>query len=362
MTKQNNFDFLRFLFAIFVIVSHSYPLSGTPSCDWLCEITKGELQFSDIGVKGFFIISGYLIFQSLLRSKSLTDYFWKRCLRLFPALLIVLLLTVLLAPIVYEGNVSYWENKSIYSYISKNLSLFKLQYSISGVFEKNSYGSAINGSLWTICYEFTMYVLLAALFFFRKNERVLRVAFFVFYSLFAGYFFFLKDDLAYRFLDVQSTTLAEFGLFFLGGSFLALLKFDQFKFLKLATLVSGVLILCSESLIQDPVIFRIVLWPFFIIGIGLQSFKYISRIGEKIGDLSYGIYIYEFPIQQTLMYYFKLNALELMFLSIPISIFFGYLSWHLVEVKMLRYKNVNPLLFFKSIFNKLKGDTNSVKC
>lgn len=362
MTKQNNFDFLRFLFAIFVIVSHSYPLSGAQSCDWLCEITNGKLQFSDLGVKGFFIISGYLIFQSLLRSKNLTDYFWKRLLRLFPGLMVVLLLTVLLAPIVYEGNTSYLENKSSYSYFFNNLSLFKLQYSISGVFEKNIYGSAINGSLWTICYELTMYVLLSALIFFRKDGRSLKLAFSVFYIVFAGYYFFLKDDFAYRFLDLQSSFLSEFGLFFLGGSFLALLKFDQFKFLKFATIVSGVLILFSEYLIQDPFIFRVVLWPLFIIGIGLQSFKGISRIGEKIGDLSYGIYIYGFPIQQTLMYYFKLNALELMFLSIPISIFFGYLSWHLVEVKMLKYKNVNPLILFKEIFSKIVSDKKSIKC
>lgn len=66
----NNFDFLRLLFEILVIVTHSYPLSGDESFDALFTVTGGNLQFSYIAVKGFFIISVYLIFQSLLRSET----------------------------------------------------------------------------------------------------------------------------------------------------------------------------------------------------------------------------------------------------------------------------------------------------
>ena len=139
---KNNFDFLRLLFATFVIITHSYPLSGTIECDWLCEITNSKMLFSYLGVRGFFIISGYLIFQSLLRSKGLVDYYWKRFLRLFPALLLVLLLTVILAPLVYDSNVSYLSNPSIYSYVYKNMSLYRLQYTIPGVFENNIYFSS----------------------------------------------------------------------------------------------------------------------------------------------------------------------------------------------------------------------------
>jgi peptidoglycan/LPS O-acetylase OafA/YrhL len=362
MIIKNNFDFLRLLFAIFVIVSHSYPLSGSKHYDWLCEFTNGKLEFSYVGVKGFFIISGYLIFQSLSRSKNWVDFFWKRFLRLFPALLIVLLITILLAPIVYESKVNYLENKSIYSYVYKNFFLFRLQYGIPGVFETNIYGSAINGSLWTICYEFTMYILLSCLIFFKANKKKLKAIFFFFYFLFFVFFFFYRNNLVFNFYNLESSLLGELGLFFLGGSLLALLNFNRFKYIKIAIVISGLLILFSELLISDPFIFRILLWPVLIIGFGIQSSMYINSIGQKIGDMSYGIYIYGFPIQQTLMYYFKLEALELMFLSIPMSMLFGYLSWHLIESKMLKFKDETPMFYVNLIYNKVIGNNKSIKC
>ena len=59
--KINNFDFLRLIFASFVIITHSYPLSGIKECDLMCQISNGQISFSYIGVRGFFVISGYLI-------------------------------------------------------------------------------------------------------------------------------------------------------------------------------------------------------------------------------------------------------------------------------------------------------------
>lgn len=89
----NNFDFLRLLLASFVIITHSYPLTGREEHDWLYQITNGQTLFSYIAVRGFFAISGYLIFQSMLQSKNIINYYWKRFLRIFPGLFIVLLLS-----------------------------------------------------------------------------------------------------------------------------------------------------------------------------------------------------------------------------------------------------------------------------
>jgi peptidoglycan/LPS O-acetylase OafA/YrhL len=55
-------------------------------------------------------------------------------------------------------------------------------------------------------------------------------------------------------------------------------------------------------------------------------------------DASYVIYIYSIPIQQTLMYFFKLKTYELIILSVMCSIVFGYLSWHIIEKRALKYK------------------------
>jgi peptidoglycan/LPS O-acetylase OafA/YrhL len=72
---------------------------------------------------------------------------------------------------------------------------------------------------------------------------------------------------------------------------------------------------------------------------------------RKIGDMSYGIYIYSFPIEQTFMYYFKFNIYELMISSLVVSIIFGYLSWHFIEKKALKYKKD---LYFNSLIKQTR--------
>lgn len=75
MIKINNFDFLRFLFAIFVIITYSYSLSGDKGWDWLGELSNGNLQFSYIGVKGF-LSSVVILFYRVFREVSIVvNYF-----------------------------------------------------------------------------------------------------------------------------------------------------------------------------------------------------------------------------------------------------------------------------------------------
>ena len=92
--QANNFDLLRILFAWFVIVSHAYVLNGDGATDPLFVATNSTFLFSFIGVKGFFIISGYLIFKSMMVSTSIFEYLVKRVLRIFPALAVVLIITL----------------------------------------------------------------------------------------------------------------------------------------------------------------------------------------------------------------------------------------------------------------------------
>jgi peptidoglycan/LPS O-acetylase OafA/YrhL len=71
--------------------------------------------------------------------------------------------------------------------------------------------------------------------------------------------------------------------------------------------------------------------PPLVLLIGTASVKPIALLTEKTGDLSYGIYIYAFPIQQALMHFFNFGPFELMITSLPLSIAAGYASWHWVE-------------------------------
>lgn len=339
ISRSNNFDFLRLVFASLVIITHSYALSGATQGDPLSQLTNSQMEFSYLGVHGFFIISGYLIFKSLLRCKGLADYYWKRLLRLFPALLVVLFLTVLLAPAVYESSVPYLQNKSVYTYIPQNLTLFFRQKGIDGVFENNPYKHSINGSLWTICYEFSMYVMVSLLFFIRKKAFVKTVVILLFISsyiltIFQPYFLygvFVK-------LGLGSNHFYNLMCFFAGGMVLTYLNASK-RTENILIIASFIVLIVSVYLNISQYTCYITL-PLLVILIGERSTRYINKVGEVIGDTSYGIYIYSFPIQQALVYFFKFDTVMLFIFSLPLSILLGYISWHLIEKRALSYKNL----------------------
>lgn len=357
MTHQkNNFDFLRLLFASFVIITHSYALTGmSGENDWLGKLTNGQTTFSYIGVMGFFSISGFLIFQSLTRSKNVIDYYWKRVLRIYPALLVVLLLTVLLAVIPYPYGVHhYLHNPSVKSYFLNNITLFRIQFSIDGLFQDTPVKGAINGSLWTIPYEFFFYIILSLLFLVKKGlEKYVLLT----VLMFLLNLYFYKDAKPWTFLYLDSKYIIELGVFFVSGSVLAAFEIQKFSHQKTLCVIALVLMILSFNYLTFS-IFKFFSLPMLVILFGLSSTKYLSDIGEKIGDISYGVYIYGYPVQQTLMHYFKFNALQLMICSLFITFILGFLSWHLVEKRALKLKNLNPALLFKPSVKGRPEQTN----
>jgi peptidoglycan/LPS O-acetylase OafA/YrhL len=250
----------------------------------------------------------------------------------------MLLLTVLLGFFVYNGTIPYFENKEVFTYVPRNLFLLDMQYSITGIFESNPYKSAINGSLWTICYEFLFYILLPALIVCRKNIKAIRLLLalaFVIAVLINIFFITLAKHVAI--FGLMGNYVVLFGTFLIAGALLAAIDIQQIK--NKSTIVLFLLAVASVCVYFDVFdAIQYLVLPVVIILIGLQSTKYINSINSWIGDVSYGTYIYGFPVQQTLMYYFKLDQVTLCFYSIVISLIFGFLSWHLIEKNALKLK------------------------
>jgi peptidoglycan/LPS O-acetylase OafA/YrhL len=158
---DNNFNLLRLVAASSVIFSHAYDITSG-----LHDPLSARIGYSAgwVAVSAFFSMSGYLIYKSALRTPSAADYMSARCLRILPGLWAMLIITTLalssnsvLSLADYLGMSETWE------YIFGNAIMYRPRYELPGVFLGNPLVGVINGSLWTLRFEFTCYILVIAL-------------------------------------------------------------------------------------------------------------------------------------------------------------------------------------------------------
>lgn len=335
--KDNNLNFIRFCAAILVIFSHSFPLTyGSDNKEVLYIISNGQETFGSVAVKIFLIISGFLITQSWDRKKDLKTFFKARILRIFPALMVVILLTTfILGPIfTTEPLAKYFTNTKTYKYIL-SISLIKMQYNLPGVFENNIYKGAVNGSLWTLYYEFACYCIVAFLGHMNiLKKTVVLILFLVCYLL------SLNGHLGFMLTS-----------YFVAGMITYIYK-DKIKLNRKLNLVFIILLVFSIYLNLTKYIFPFAL-TYIIICFAFNSKLKLNLFGSK-NDLSYGIYIYAFPIQQIISYLLKDNIhwyINLI-ISLPLTLICAYASWNIIEKPFLNMRNIRIRnLKFNNIIN-----------
>ncbi len=345
--NENNFDLLRFIAASLVIITHSYALIGIGENDFLVRLTKKTLSFSHLGVAIFFVMSGYLILQSAINTKSVLSYFWKRILRIIPGLFAVLLICVfILGPIISTLSLgSYFSKSETYLHLL-SVTIYNISHlDLPGVFVNNP-TNAVNGSLWTLQYEFTCYIFVAFfVFIFPIRVRVknyLLVGIFIlmiFIRIFLGEKYFWFNYSSPFLLGLNLMYTFEWFVYFISGMVLFIMK-DK---LKSVGLVSALLLIFYVLfLILNYTIFaRYLLYLLVPVIVYYIVFK-LPRISfiSKYGDISYGMYIYAFPVQQLIICMFpKINIDLYIIISILITIPFALFSWHLIEKRALKYKN-----------------------
>ena len=350
--NQNNFHFLRFFAAALVMYGHAYPLTGRGNLDKIQELSLGVFPTAHMGVCIFFTISGYLIAKSLLSSSSSFNYLWKRLLRLIPGLTIATLFTILIVgPLATTFSLrEYFTAPATFNYI-KVLKLFPPYIDIlPGVFT-NQPSSNVNGSLWTLSYEFTCYIalLLTCIFFRRHYKTILLVVFIIIWSTFPFWQDFLSSlsHTTMPVLKLQLNDLLNFGLYFLGGSVMFLYR-DKIHYSLRYLLVLVFLLILSYLLSSTWGILplSIIFWiRYLVIIYGVLYFglsKGLLNHFESIGDLSYGLYIYAYPVQQLLVHFLGIDAspFSMFVLTMLMTIPLAWLSWKFVEEPSLRLKSL----------------------
>src|ERR1700728_122809 len=167
MSRDNNFDALRLLAAATVICSHSFLIAdGNENSEPLIVLSGRQSILGLAGVFVFFAISGFLVTQSFVETRSPWRYLLKRCLRIFPGFFVALVLAgFVLAPMVTTLPLhQYFLSPAPYRYVFWNMLFDLRQHELPGVmFVDNPVGLEVNGSLWTLGYEFQMYLMVLAL-------------------------------------------------------------------------------------------------------------------------------------------------------------------------------------------------------
>lgn len=320
--RDNHFNLIRMVAASGVLVSHAYPITLGPGVvepleGWLHGVSLGR-----VSVYVFFALSGFFITKSFDRGSGLGRFLRARVLRLYPALAVVLVLTVGVAGLVLTTAPAPAVWAAAPEYLWRNLSLYRMRYDLPGVFETNPFGPAINGSLWTLFHEVACYsgVVLAGIAGLFRARRALAVAL-------AG-FVALQLALPQLPLHPKLSVLLDLAFPFAIGS-----AFYVWRDRVPLRLSLGLALAALAALAWATPLFQVVFVPalsYWVFLIGLAEAPRLLAY-NRLGDYSYGTYIYAFPMQQLMAWFGVSTALGNMALAFPATLVCAVLSWHLVE-------------------------------
>ena len=334
--RANNFDFLRLIAALTVIYSHSYLIAyGTQRTEPLVWATHNQCSLGLAAVFIFFVISGYLVTESYCRNPNPAGFTLRRATRIYPALVVNgLVISFVLGPIVTTLPLpAYLHDPGLRTFLAHYATLWPGPLKLPGVlFSQTAVDNLVNGAFWTLVFEVMMYatvLVLGVLRLLRLETALVLLAVGIVavwwdehWSLtWLGYLrgwlwmlshfaagmvmYFLRDRLVFRWywtaaavgLLVLTSQLGEFTTFF--------------------ALSSGYLTLYAATARY---------WP---------RLDYARRVG----DFSYGLYIYGWPCEQLMMWLSGGRApwwgvaLGGLALTVPLA----WLSWHGVEKWALRW-------------------------
>jgi peptidoglycan/LPS O-acetylase OafA/YrhL len=321
--RANNFDLLRLGAAALVLISHGYAVTGR--FEPLTLATGRSL--GHIGVLVFFAISGFLVTRSWLTEPSVLAYAAKRALRLLPALFVALLVCAfVIGPLVSGASPGqYFTSADPYRYVAQNALLRTSFQSLPGVFEGNPYPNSVNGSLWTLWWEVLAYggvLVLAGLAMLRPRRALVAVAALV----------------VFAWSMPQQPALWLLVAFGLGG--LLYVHRDRVPLRgAIALVLLGIWVLSWKSRLHEPA--AAVAFTYLTIYLALLPQLRATRwLRSQVGDVSYGVYLYAFPLEQVVVHLVgpPVSPWAVIGLAAPAILAAALISWRVVEAPSMRLK------------------------
>ncbi|MBD1363618.1 acyltransferase [Mucilaginibacter sp. ZT4R22] len=335
--RDNNFDQIRFIAATLVIFSHAYLVTGAFGREPLINAV-GFTDLGEVGVKVFFTISGYLVTKSLYSQPTLGSFVWARVLRIFPALFVsVLFCALVIGPICTTLPLGeYLFNRVTLRFIWRLATLHNFSNVLPGTFGQNPYPAAINNPVWTLAAELLFYAVVLALglilLIWKKQFNTILKALPVLIAVlvfFAG----ITYDAGYMHWVLSWAVL--FGL----GAFCYF--FCRYIIISIPLFCGLLLTSIAFFYFKLPML----MWVYNITLVyGVFIFAYHPRLQvkgfHKLGDLSYGLYIYAFPIQQLVVAKIPgISITGVFFMAYIPALGLAALSWYFVEKPALKLKS-----------------------
>jgi len=345
ISHENNFDLIRLFAAFQVLLLHHLAFFEFDN-DQVVKITE-KLIWNFPGVNIFFIISGYLIFQSLERNNPIS-FLKKRVKRIFPALAVCFVLTVAL--MLYFGSLN---TQDIFSFdfvkwTAAQLTIFQF-YNPDLV---RDFGfSPPNGALWTISVEIQYYLFVAALWYLwlkklsRKRQNIILIFFFIVSAVYNYTFHsvFKPESVFYK---LSFVFFISYLYFFIAGALIYINRSFFIPKLK-GKAIFWVLLLVVVGVLLDFFQIRYSRYAFnglsfvmLLLLTGLTFSLAFTRIGIsksilKGNDFSYGIYIYQMPILNVFFHLHFNTSFSQLICSIGLCFLMGVISWFAIEKQIL---------------------------
>jgi peptidoglycan/LPS O-acetylase OafA/YrhL len=327
VTRYPNFDFLRLAAALSVLFSHAFLIAeGDQMHEPLIMLSDNQGILGLFGVFVFFTISGFLVTQSFESSRTPLRFLAARLLRIYPALIVCLAICVLvIGPAVTSLPFDeYLRHPDTWRFLRKNLLMQGFDESLPGVvFVDNAVGTVVGGCFWSLRFEIYFYLMVLALGTLRLLDRRSAVV-------------LLTGGLAASYFG----WLGGFG-WLLPYFAIGMVMF----YVTRSGRPSGALAVAAALGIVATVFLGQMLFAFALFGGYLAIYLATSRRivlprAGRFGDLSYGLYIYGWPIEAYVAHAFGGTATwwQVFLIGTAVALIVAFLSWHLIERPALRLK------------------------
>ena len=323
--KSENLHLMRFVASIMVILSHSFIISTASEAEeWFVVLSNSQVTMGGFAVAIFFLCGGYLIAMSAEKNQSARKFFSARILRLFPPLVFSTFFTIILCGFFSEyGQILYYFSPTTWAYMRN--CYFERVYYLPGVFTGNPYGAVVNGSLWTLPVEFICYILcfIAMKMKLTKKKSYPFTVPIVLLGAYGVWF------LGYGIPSVREL-IRPVLLFYVGMGYWIYREHIQFT---IRNFVIAIAAFFGFMAIGQGTLAMVLAFPYIMMTIWFGMKQCSPKLG-KLGNYSYGIYLWAFPVQQAVMHVYADFPMEPMLnaaISIPISIVLGVITYEISE-------------------------------